>query len=126
MPWASISSGFGPVTKGVRCPFFALSGFAGQAGVGCQELISIFLLLIRFTEGTLPNGLAFAENGDILISNFGTDVLEVMSRDGQTKLLYDRIDGEPIGKYSGRPNWVHTAFRTASPLIPTAISGARW
>jgi hypothetical protein len=31
----------------------------------------------RFTEGTLPNGLAFAENGDILISNFGTDVLEM-------------------------------------------------
>jgi sugar lactone lactonase YvrE len=52
----------------------------------------------RFTEGTLPNGLAFAENGDILISNFGTDVLEIMSRDGQTKLLYDRIDGQPIGK----------------------------
>src|SRR4030095_8899932 len=24
-------------------------------------------------EGTLPNGLAFARNGDILISNFGTD-----------------------------------------------------
>jgi gluconolactonase len=52
----------------------------------------------RFTEGTLPNGLAFAENGDILISNFGTDVLEVMSRDGRTRLLYDTIDGEPIGK----------------------------
>jgi sugar lactone lactonase YvrE len=52
----------------------------------------------RFTEGTLPNGLAFAANGDILISNFGTDVLEVMTRDGKTKLLYDRIDGEPIGK----------------------------
>ncbi len=52
----------------------------------------------RFTEGTLPNGLAFAENGEILISNFGTDVLEVMSRDGQTRLLYDTIDGEPIGK----------------------------
>jgi gluconolactonase len=52
----------------------------------------------RFTEGTLPNGLAFADNGDILISNFGTDVLEVMSRDGTTKLLYDNIDGEPIGK----------------------------
>jgi gluconolactonase len=52
----------------------------------------------RFTEGTLPNGLAFAENGDILISNFGTDVLEVMSRDGQTRLLYDNIDGAPIGK----------------------------
>jgi len=52
----------------------------------------------RFTEGTLPNGLAFADNGDILISNFGTDVLEVMSRYGTTKLLYDNIDGEPIGK----------------------------
>ncbi len=52
----------------------------------------------RFTEGTLPNGLAFAANGDILISNFGTDVLEVMSRDGKTRLLYDTIDGEPIGK----------------------------
>ena len=52
----------------------------------------------RFTQGTLPNGLAFAENGDILISNFGTDVLEVMRRDGTTKLLYDNIDGEPIGK----------------------------
>ena len=52
----------------------------------------------RFTEGTLPNGLAFAESGDILISNFGTDVLEVMSRDGTTRLLYDTIDGQPIGK----------------------------
>jgi sugar lactone lactonase YvrE len=52
----------------------------------------------RFTEGTLPNGLAFAKNGDILISNFGTDVLEVMDRDGKTGLLYDSIDGEPIGK----------------------------
>lgn len=52
----------------------------------------------RFTEGTLPNGLAFAENGDILISNFGTDSLEVMTRSGQTRVLYDRIDGERIGK----------------------------
>lgn len=52
----------------------------------------------KFTQGTLPNGLAFAENGDILISNFGTDVLEVMTRDGTTKLLYDTIDGSPIGK----------------------------
>lgn len=52
----------------------------------------------RFTEGTLPNGLAFAESGDILISNFGTDVLEVMTREGQTRLLYDSIDGKPIGK----------------------------
>ena len=52
----------------------------------------------RFAEGTLPNGLAFAENGDILISNFGTDSLEVMTRSGRTRVLYERIDGEPIGK----------------------------
>jgi sugar lactone lactonase YvrE len=52
----------------------------------------------KFTQGTLPNGLAFAANGDILISNFGTDLLEVMTRDGATRTLYDRIDGMPIGK----------------------------
>src|SRR5271170_1703164 len=34
-------------------------------------------------EGTLPNGLAFARNGDILIANFGTDALEIMTRDGR-------------------------------------------
>jgi gluconolactonase len=52
----------------------------------------------RYLEGTLPNGLAFARNGDILISNFGTDCLEVMSRDGMSRILADSIDGEPIGK----------------------------
>ena len=52
----------------------------------------------KYTQGTLPNGLAFADNGDILISNFGTDLLEVMTRDGQTRTLFDRIDGQPIGK----------------------------
>ncbi|MDZ4165900.1 MAG: SMP-30/gluconolactonase/LRE family protein [Smithellaceae bacterium] len=52
----------------------------------------------RFTQGTLPNGLAFAANGDILIANFGTDALEIMTREGQTRTLYDTIDGQPIGK----------------------------
>lgn len=52
----------------------------------------------RYTEGTLPNGLAFAANGDFLISNFGTDALEVMDRQGRTRVLADTIDGEPIGK----------------------------
>ena len=52
----------------------------------------------QFTEGTLPNGLAFAKNGNILISNFGTDVLEIMEPNGNTTLLYDEIEGEPIGK----------------------------
>lgn len=52
----------------------------------------------NLTEGTLPNGLAFARNGDIIVANFGTDRLEVMSRDGTTKVLVDQIDGGPIGK----------------------------
>ncbi len=52
----------------------------------------------RYLQGTLPNGLAFARNGDILISNFGTDRLEIMTRDGATRLLADEIDGKPIGK----------------------------
>jgi sugar lactone lactonase YvrE len=52
----------------------------------------------RYLHGTLPNGLAFARNGDLLISNFGTDCLEVMSRDGATRVLADSIDGQPIGK----------------------------
>lgn len=52
----------------------------------------------RFTEGTLPNGLAFARNGDILISNFGTDRLELMKRTGESEVLYDTLDGRPIGK----------------------------
>lgn len=49
-------------------------------------------------SGTLPNGLAFASNGDILISNFGTDRLERMTRSGETRVMLDRIDGRPPGK----------------------------
>lgn len=48
--------------------------------------------------GTLPNGLAFAANGDILISNFGTDRLERMTRGGETRVILDHIDGKPLGK----------------------------
>ena len=49
-------------------------------------------------HGTLPNGIAFASNGDILIANFGTDRLEIMTRDGSTRVLCDSIDGTPMGK----------------------------
>ena len=52
----------------------------------------------RYLEGTLPNGLAFTRDGDFLISNFGTDCLELMSRDGRSRILADSIDGAPIGK----------------------------
>jgi gluconolactonase len=49
-------------------------------------------------EGTLPNGLAFARNGDLLIANFGTNMLEVMTREGKSRVLYDGIEGKPLGK----------------------------
>lgn len=52
----------------------------------------------RYLTGTLPNGLAFAADGDILISNFGTDRLEIMTRSGESKVLADSIEGEAIGK----------------------------
>ena len=48
--------------------------------------------------GTLPNGLAFASNGDFLIANFGTDRLERMTRSGETRVIADSIDGRPLGK----------------------------
>lgn len=52
----------------------------------------------RYLRGTLPNGMAFARNGDFLIANFGTDCLEVMTRDGSSRVLADTIDGQAIGK----------------------------
>jgi len=52
----------------------------------------------RYLTGTLPNGLAFARNGDFLISNFGTDCLERMTRDGLSTVIASGIDGEPAGK----------------------------
>jgi gluconolactonase len=48
--------------------------------------------------GTLPNGLAFDASGDILIANFGTDRLELMTREGVTRTLIDTVDGQPLGK----------------------------
>jgi sugar lactone lactonase YvrE len=49
-------------------------------------------------SGTLPNGLAFAANGDLLISNFGTDRLERMTRDGESRVILESIDGARLGK----------------------------
>jgi gluconolactonase len=66
--------------------------FAGSESANAEDIEA------KYTKGTLPNGLAFAVNGDILISNFGTDLLEVMTRSGETRTLHDRIDGLPIGK----------------------------
>ena len=52
----------------------------------------------RYLRGTLPNGLAFARNGDFLISNFGTDCLEVMARDGTSRTLPTPSTGRRSGR----------------------------
>ncbi len=53
----------------------------------------------RYTlNGTLPNGLAFAPNGDIVIANFGTNTIECMTRDGRSSVLLAELDGQPLGK----------------------------
>jgi gluconolactonase len=80
----------------------------------------------KFIDGTLPNGLAFASNGDILISNFGTDCLERMTRSGETRLLFDTMnDGAPIGKVNfvcrDRKNRIWITISTMIHDWPKAI-----
>jgi gluconolactonase len=50
------------------------------------------------SQGSLPNGMAFLANGDFVIANWGTDSVEVMTREGQVRRLFDAIDGRPLGK----------------------------
>jgi len=73
----------------------------GRGGVmriapdGTQELIlqgkpnkaADFQSRLVQAEGSLPNGLAFDENGDILIANWGTERLERMSRIGKANFV---------------------------------------
>lgn len=76
--------------------------------------------------GTLPNGLAFAENGDILIANFGTDRLEVMTRAGKTDVLLDTLDGVPIGKTNfvlrDRKGRLWVTVSTRAPMWDSALN----
>jgi sugar lactone lactonase YvrE len=85
----------------------ARGGVVRLAPDGRQEIVtpkqsgqfqSAAVEVTRYLEGTLPNGLAFAPNGDFLISNFGTDCLERMSRDGTSTVIAASIDGQPVGK----------------------------
>lgn len=50
------------------------------------------------SQGSLPNGMAILPNGDFIIANWGSDSVEVMTRDGRVKRLFDQIDGRPLGK----------------------------
>jgi gluconolactonase len=46
------------------------------------------------TEGlSLPNGLAFDRDGNFLIANFGTKVLERLTRGGEHQVLLDQLAG---------------------------------
>jgi gluconolactonase len=49
-------------------------------------------------EKSIPNGMAIAENGDLLIANYGTESLEIMRRNGETRVIYDQIDGRRLGE----------------------------
>jgi gluconolactonase len=49
-------------------------------------------------QGSLPNGMAILANGDFVIANWGTDSVDVMTREGRVRTLHDRIDGQPLGK----------------------------
>ncbi len=49
-------------------------------------------------QGSLPNGLCFDTKGNIIIANWGTNHLELMTRDGKLQTLVTTIDGQPLGK----------------------------
>ena len=47
---------------------------------------------------SMPNGLCFDGQGDIVIANFGTNVIEKISREGDYALLHTEVGGRRIGK----------------------------
>jgi gluconolactonase len=72
---------------------------------GSQTLVTQTRLAVDATEtdryllaGSLPNGITFASNGDLIIANFGTDTVERMTRDGHSTTLCTELDGRPLGK----------------------------
>ena len=56
---------------------------------GNQEFIAQRVVSGGAIEGTVPNGMAIADNGDLLIANFGTHCMERMQRDGDTRVMFD-------------------------------------
>jgi len=65
-----------------------------QTGIADRPLDAQSLVL----GGSLPNGIAFNRDGDILIANFGTDAIELMTRSGESRTVYREVDGQPLGK----------------------------
>jgi len=48
--------------------------------------------------GSLPNGLTFDAEGNLLVANIGTDRVELLTRAGALSILLDEVDGKPMGK----------------------------
>src|SRR5882724_2529388 len=65
----------------------------GHRGIDVNDPASYIL-----GGATLPNGIAMNRDGDFLIANFGTDAIELMRRDGNSRTLYTHVDGQPLGK----------------------------
>jgi gluconolactonase len=65
----------------------------GHRGIDVNDPTSYIL-----GGATLPNGIAMNRDGDFLIANFGTDAIELMHRDGNSRTLYTHVDGQPLGK----------------------------
>lgn len=47
---------------------------------------------------SLPNGVCFDGDDAFIICNFGSNVVERLGRDGSYELLFDSVDGAPLGK----------------------------
>jgi sugar lactone lactonase YvrE len=47
---------------------------------------------------SLPNGIALKKNGDLIVANIGSGALEKLTRLGERSVIYDTIDGVPLGK----------------------------
>lgn len=53
---------------------------------------------VQSQGASLPNGLALTENGDFIICNWGLDRIEKLDRRGNLQVLFDQLDGKPLGK----------------------------
>lgn len=53
---------------------------------------------VQSQGASLPNGLALTEQGDFIICNWGLDRIEKLDRQGNLQVLFDQLDGKPMGK----------------------------
>ena len=70
--------------------------------------------------GRVPNGLAFDDDGSVLIADIAQGQLQRLARNGGLQVLADQIDGRPIGKINfvlrdrlGR-RWITVSTRRAN------------